>query len=209
MVAVGGFSCELIRVESSRLGIDTTFGFTSVRLNGACFSSVQSSILKAGSAFAILATLFGVLTVIAAILTTFIRFPPCFIVVMSIIAFVVAVLAAVVAGIGFADDACARLRSVTCTPGPMMYVVMVGAVFWLAAGATFLFLRGHEREGIMDEDVKPATVIAAATANEVEPSNDTTVIETTTNPDGTKTRTTTVTTHKEGQIFVEKTNETV
>jgi hypothetical protein len=217
MVGVGGFSCEMMKVTDEYYNLYTYYGFTSLKLYGSCSELINtSSAFKAGNAFAILATLFGVLTVIAAILTTFIRFPPRAILGMAISSFVVAGFSVIVTGVGFADAGCA-LSGQTCEPGSMMFVVMVGAFFWIAAGAAFLFVRKFEREGIMDENVKPAPAVAAipaaaASAIDVEAHNDelpTIVIETITNPDGTKTRTTTATSYKDGQKVVEKTSETI
>lgn len=213
MVGVGGFSCEMMKVTNNDLYVYTYFGFTSQKVSGACRELEDpSSAFKTGNAFAILATLFGVLTVIAAILTAFIRFPPLAVVGMAISAFVVAGCSVIVNGIAFADGSCGW-SELTCTPGSMMYVVLVGTLFWIAAGTAFLFVTKHEREGIMDDDVKPAaSTIPAAATIDMEARDEpipTTIIETTTNPDGTKTRTTTVTTYKDGHMLVEKTSETV
>jgi hypothetical protein len=220
MVGVGGFSCEMIK--STLTGIDGsvvfTLGFASGKGIGGCVKYSDTTYspdaaFQAGNAFAILATLFGVFTVIAAILTTFIRFPPLVVLGMSISAFVVAIFSAIVTGVGFASDNCTAPGN-SCKPASMMYVVMVGTFFWIGAGAALLFVRKHEREGVMDDDIKPAPAIpaAAASAIDVEAHNDelpTTVIETITNPDGTKTRTTTATSYKDGQKVVEKTSETI
>lgn len=216
MVGVGGFSCEMMKVTDEYYNLYTYYGFTSLKRYGSCSELIDtSSAFKAGNAFAILATLIGVLTVIAAILTTFIRFPPQAILGMAISSFVVAGCSVIVTGVGFADPGCA-LSGQTCSPGSMMYVAMFGAFFWIAAGAAFLFVRKYEREGIMDENVKPTPAVpaipAAAAAIDVEAHNDelpTTVIEMITNPDGTQTRTTTVTSYKDGRKVVETTSETI
>jgi hypothetical protein len=212
MVAVGGFSCEILRAEDKTYGVYTNYGYTSIELGGACVELAETSApFKAGHAFAILSTLFGVLTVVSAILTSFVRFPPRAVVGMSVSALVVAGFSLIVTGIAFADAGC-DAPGITCKPASMMYVVMVGALFWIGAGIALLFVRKYEREGIMDEDANaPAPAIAsvdvAATKNVDE--TPTTLIETTTNSDGTKTRTTTVTSYKDGQKVVEKTNEAV
>jgi hypothetical protein len=212
MVAVGGFSCEILRVENRNYGVETNFGFTIIELDGACVELGEvSAPFKAGHAFTILSTVLGVLTVISAVLTSFVRFPPRVVVGMSVLAFVVAAFSLLVTGIGFADGGC-DLPEITCKPGSMMYVVMVGALFWIGAGIAFLFVRKYEREEIMDEDANAplpaiASVDVAAIKNVDE--TPTTLIETTTNSDGTKTRTTTVTSYKDGQKVVETTNETV
>jgi hypothetical protein len=214
MVAVGGFSCKM--VKGTEAGVDGYwyFGFTSVERDGTCVnyqSYDPDPPLETGNAFAILATVFGVLTLVAAILTTFIRFPPLAVLGMAVSAFAVAGFAIIVTGVGFANETCTA-GGYTCTPGSMMYVTLVGALFWIASGATFLFVNKFERDGIMEGNGSTPIPEVAALGVEggmEENQTPTTVIETITNPDGTKTRTITVTSYKDGQKIVEKTSDTV
>jgi hypothetical protein len=215
MVAVGGFSCKM--VKGTEAGVDGYFyfGFTSAERDGTCVnyqSYDPDPPLETGNAFAILATVFGVLTLVAAILTTFVRFPPLAVLGMSVSAFVVAGFATIVTGVGFANETC-KATGYTCTPGSMMYVTLVGTLFWIAAGATFLFVNKFERDAIMEGNGSTPIPGVAAALHEGggmdESQTPTTVIETITNPDGTKTRTITVTSYKDGQTIVEKTIDTV
>jgi hypothetical protein len=215
MVGVGSFGCEMIKVSASGYySYYSTIGFTSSKVGGACVSYGTTDVdaaLQAGYAFAILATVVGVLTVIAAILTTFIRLPPVALLGMSGSAFVVAAFAVIVTGVGFAASGC-NSGGISCTPGSQMYVVMVGVFFWIGAGTALLFVKKYARADIGERSASvskvPVASISAEPVKEDEPTSST-VIETFINPDGTKTRTTTVTSFKDGAKIVEKTNETL
>jgi hypothetical protein len=220
MVGVGGFSCELLQVSSygydsyyGSYGYGSYIGFTSAKVGGTCvrYATVSEPALQAGNAFAILATLVGVLTLIGAILTTFLKLPRVALVVMTVMAYVVAAFAFVVTGVGFATAGCNQ-GSVSCLPGPKMYVVLVGAFFWIGAGTALVFVKRHERADLGERSSSASDVpVASLTAEPVkdfEPTeSSSTVVETFINPDGTKTRTTTVTSFKDGAKVVEKTNE--
>jgi hypothetical protein len=221
MVAVGGFSCSMFKVEADG-STSYTVGYDSVNLYGDCvkFSDTNydpGSALQAGKAFAIVVTVFGVLTVVFTIALTFVRFPAAALMAMAITSFVLAALSCIVVGVGFAEDICTQ-SGVTCSPASMMYVVLVGLLFWIGAGVTLLLIKKFERAGLDDGEAErdhdaasaksgvPGSVTGDTHASQEEM---TTVINIVVNPDGTKTRTTTITHYEDGQKIVESTTEPV
>jgi uncharacterized membrane protein YhaH (DUF805 family) len=223
MVAVGGFSCSMFKVEADG-STSYTVGYDSVTLYGDCvkFSDTNydpGSALQAGKVFAIVVTVFGVLTVVFTIALTFVRFPAAALMAMAITSFVLAAFSCIVVGVGFAEDICTQ-SGVTCSPASMMYVVLVGLLFWIGAGVTLLLIKKFERPGLdagegseLDRDHDAASAksgVPGSVTGDTHASEEmTTVINTVVNPDGTKTRTTTITHYANGQKIVECTTEPV
>lgn len=192
-------------------------GFTSVKSYGVCVDYIDPvSAFKAGNAMVILSTIFGVITVIGAILTTFISFPRGALIGMSAASFTIALLAVIACGVGFAGEVCTMYPQSKCLPGGMWYVLMIGFLFWISAGTSFLFMKKYERHDLgamhgsksqpqqLQTDEPSIPVMPQPTEGSAS-----TLVETVVNPDGTKTKTTTVTTIKDGQTIVEKTTETI
>jgi hypothetical protein len=206
MVGIGGFSCETFVLKPNGYESSFKFGYTGVEFLGGCIGYTdRDASLWAGYACAMLATVVGCVSAVGAILLAFVRCPPRAVTVLSVLALAAAACGAVVCGVAFGVADCQAAGS-SCAPGPMMYVAAAGTLSWIAAGLALLFVASHEREGM---------VVVAAAGNAVAPRQQqqedeaATCVSTIINPDGTKTRTTTVTRFEGGQKIVESVTETV
>jgi hypothetical protein len=224
MVAVGGFSCSMFKLDDDTSALSYTVGYDAVNLDGDCVKFSETtyepgSALQAGKAFAIVTTVFGVLTVAVTIALTFVRFPAAVLLAMAVSSFAMAAFSSIVVGVGFGEEVCSE-PDLTCAPAAMMYVVLVGLLFWIAAGVTLLQVKNFERPGLdADGGGTEADEVASAKSSgppgsvtgDTHASHEemTTVISTVVNPDGTKTRTTTITHYEDGQKIVECTTEPV
>jgi hypothetical protein len=137
-----------------------------VNLDGDCVKFSETtyepgSALQAGKAFAIVTTVFGVLTVAVTIALTFVRFPAAALLAMAVSSFVMATFSSIVVGVGFGEEVCSE-PDLTCSPASMMYVVLVGLLFWIAAGVTLLQVKKFERPGLdADEGAGEADEVAS------------------------------------------------
>jgi hypothetical protein len=184
LVAVGGFSCSIVDVEYN--GSSRHFQFGNCNAHGDDYSYDPAH--HAGYALAVLATVIGALTVVSAISTSFVRFPRGALWGMSIASFVVAALGYIVCGAMFGTEICNVGSGSTRTSAQGVYLMIVGGVFWIAAGVSFLFVKRYEQEEVVDEiesSVSPA--LATPVFKDTIPFS-TPITETVTNPDGTKTR---------------------
>jgi hypothetical protein len=165
LVSVGAFSCKLFKLDSYSSYssyyssyYDVYAGYNSYESLGVCieydtwWQNVEvDGAMKAGYAFAILATIFGVFVVCNTLLMTFITFPKGVFVGLSVASFAMALFAALVVSIGYASENCSE----GCLPGPMTYVVIVGLLFWIGGGISLLFVKKRER---LEQVVQTATV---------------------------------------------------
>jgi hypothetical protein len=219
LVSIGGFSCGLLKITVSDAFSSAAdyYGFTSFKSYGGCVRvDYDIGAYKAGNAMVILGTIVGVLVVIAAILTTFLTFPRGAFIGMSAASFVTAVFAVVATGVVFAVPDC-KYAGYSCSPGPMLGVLIAGLFFWIGAGISCLFMKKYERPdagaagGAKEPPLPQQAQEPSIPVVPPQPAEGTasTVVETVVNSDGTKTKTTTVTSVKDGQMIVEKTTETV
>jgi hypothetical protein len=209
MLSIGGFSCEMFILELDGY-VSFKFGYTGVDFLGGCVEyTTRDASLGAGYAFAILATIFGCVTALGTILTAFVRLPRWAVTALSISAFAVAAFGGVVCGVAFAVSDCQADGSV-CLPSSMAYVAMVGTLAWISAGSTLCYVPKHERESVAVSGVTAGASAGAAVAPKDQDADEeaATCVSTVVNPDGTKTRTTTVTRYEGGQKIVDRVTET-
>jgi hypothetical protein len=97
---------------------------------------------------AIVRTVLGGSAFSCAVLTTCVAFSRGTLVVASALRFLAAPLAAAALILAAASDMCTYTGGdfdIECALGPMSYVVLLGAAFWIGAGVSFLFAKRHER----------------------------------------------------------------